>query len=335
VQVEGADRRIVTPEAVVLDLEPAGVGSRGVALLIDGALLFGTGLALFLVQLRFGLGGFVDGWLAIALALLLAFAVQFGYPVGFETLWRGRTLGKAAMGLRVVTVEGAPVGVRHASIRAAVGLVELTATLGALAAVVSLLSARSQRLGDLAAGTLVVRERRVTGAARSVEVFTPPPGLEQYTATIDTSAIGPAEYATLRDVLRRAPDMRPAARSRVTEELAARLTPRVTPPPPSGLDAWRWLTCVGAAVQRQHAPGTAGTSAPPTTSVGPPSWGAARPTPARTPEPPGGPGTSEGPPPPPPDADGDRQDEPRDGDRRDGDRRDGDDLAAGGFAPPG
>jgi uncharacterized RDD family membrane protein YckC len=148
---------------VALDLEPATVGleigghrARPAA---DRHRAAPAGVGRGRVRVH----GVRPDWLGIALVLLLVFALQFGYPVGFETLWRGRTPGKAAMGLRVVTVEGAPVRFRHAATRAAIGLLELTGTAGAIAVIASLSSARGQRLGDLAAGTLVIRERRARG----------------------------------------------------------------------------------------------------------------------------------------------------------------------------
>jgi uncharacterized RDD family membrane protein YckC len=257
VSIDPSSRGLVTPEAVPLDLETATVGSRAVAYLLD-LLVLGTGyLLLGLATAILGGGGFVPGWVGITLLLLLVFALQFGYPIGFETLWRGRTPGKAAMGLRVVTDEAAPVGVRHAAIRATVGLFELLLLLGLPAVISSLVSARGQRLGDLAAGTIVVRERRATGAL-SVETFGAPRGYEAYTAQLDVSALGPQEYATVRDTLRRLPTLPDhATRWRVAEQVAGSLVPRVSPPPPASASPETWLGCVAAAVQarRRQRPG--------------------------------------------------------------------------------
>ena len=240
---------LVTPEAVELDLEPATVGSRSVAILLD-YLLIGTGLLLLAAaEAAFGFGGFVPNWLGIALLLLLVFALQFGYPTGFETLWRGRTPGKAAMGLRVVTVEGAPVRFRHAAVRAAVGLLELQATLGGIAVIASFASPRGQRLGDLAAGTLVVRERRSGGPPQAVR-FDAPPGLESYVRILDVSRVDATDYTTVRDLLRRPMD--PATREAVARQVADALVGRVQPPPPAGVDAVRWLQAVAAAVQSRR-----------------------------------------------------------------------------------
>jgi uncharacterized RDD family membrane protein YckC len=242
---------VVTPEAVALDLEVATVGSRSVAIALDW-LLIGTGLVLLaLAEAAFGFGGFVPTWLGIALVLLLGFALQFGYPIGFETLWRGRTPGKLAMGLRVVTVEGAPVRFRHAAVRAAIGLFELTGTVGAVAVIASFSSPRGQRLGDMAAGTLVIRERRSGGAPRAHE-FVPPRRYEEYVRVLDVSRVGRSDYATVRDLLRR--DLAPHLREQLASQIAAGLAPRVQPAPPAGIDAETWLRCVAAAVQRRGRP---------------------------------------------------------------------------------
>jgi uncharacterized RDD family membrane protein YckC len=301
-------RGLVTPEAVPLALETATVGSRAVAYLLD-LLLLGTGyLLLGLANTILGGGGFVPGWVGITLTLLLVFALQFGYPIGFETLWRGRTPGKAAMGLRVVTDEAAPVGVRHATIRATVGIFELLLLLGLPAVISSLVSSRGQRLGDLAAGTIVVRERRSTGAL-AVEAFAAPRGYEAYTAQLDVTAIGPKEYATVRDTLRRLPSLPDhATRWRIAQQVASALAPRVTPPPPPAASPETWLFCVAAAVQARRTSGGRGRGVgadAPARWAGPAGGSptGAAPPPRPAPEPPlppaGGRPTGDGPPPPP------------------------------------
>ncbi|MCA1784204.1 MAG: RDD family protein [Intrasporangiaceae bacterium] len=179
----------VTPDAVALDLATATVGSRGIAYIIDLAVILSGLLAIALAELILGVTGFVPGWFGLALLLLFGFTLQFGYPIGFEVLMRGRTPGKAAMGLRVVTVEGLPVGVRHATIRAVIGLLELLGTFGMVAVISSLANARGQRLGDLAAGTVVLRERR-SGGQPSAVTFAPPSGWETYVARLDVSGLG-------------------------------------------------------------------------------------------------------------------------------------------------
>ena len=113
---------VVTPEAVLLEFETPAVASRLLALLIDWAIQ-GALVATLLI----GIGAIAsasasfDSGLSLAFVFVMIFVIVFGYPTAMETLWRGRTVGKAALGLRVVTVEGAPVRFRHAAIRATFG----------------------------------------------------------------------------------------------------------------------------------------------------------------------------------------------------------------------
>ncbi len=212
-----AEPGIVTPEAVVLSFETAGVGSRVVAEVIDLAVQGGAG-----ALVAFG-GGLLSGT-AVGLAVVYfgIFLVAFGYPIGMETLWRGRTLGKAVMGLRVVTVEGGPERFRHALVRGALGLIDFYATSGAAAVLCILATKRNQRLGDLVAGTLVLRER-TGGQALSAATFWVPPGWEGYAATLDVNAVTAADYQAIRSFLLRAGSLDP---------WTARPTGAATSPPP-------------------------------------------------------------------------------------------------------
>ena len=260
---------IVTPEAVPLDFEDAGVGTRAAALLIDWSL---QATAVFLLALAatfvFGLGGAAVGEVAaIIVALLGTFLIVFGYPIGFEVAWRGRTPGKAALGLRVVTLEGAPVGFRHAAIRAALGLVDFAATSGFAAVLTVLLSRRSQRIGDHVAGTVVVRERVADGPADAL-TFTVPHGWEAYADTIDVSGLGSGDYRTLRAFLQRVPSLPPARVAALGERLAAVVADRLAHTRPPGIDAVTFLTCVAARVQQR---GTPAASPPPPVSGSPPA----------------------------------------------------------------
>jgi len=242
------DRGYVTPDAVAIDLEVATVGSRGIAYLLDFGLFAVVFLVLSLLQLALGGGGWFDSGLGVAVTLVLAFVWQFGYPIGFETLWRGRTLGKAAVGLRVITVEGGPVGIRHAAIRAFTAPIELLLTSGLLASVSSFISPRAQRLGDLAAGTLVVRERRI-GRQVAPASFPVPAGGEAFVARLDTSTLGSRDYGLIRDALLRAGELKEPARTTVLREVAWAIAPRVRPDPPPGITPEVYLQAVAAAVQ--------------------------------------------------------------------------------------
>lgn len=254
---------MVTPEAVPLDLQPAGLGSRFVGLLIDWAVQFLLGFAVLLLGIGLSVGDF--GGIGIALFFLLGFLVLLGYPVALETLWRGRTVGKAAMGLRVVTTEGGPVRFRHAAIRAALGLVDFMLTSGA-AAVISVLATRNnQRLGDLVAGTLVLRERTGLPPPEAAE-FTVPGGLEWYAASLDVSRMTADDYRALRAFLLRAPTLDYRIRYQLAVGLADPLSERVRPLPPTGIHPAWYLICVAAVYQQRNASRTP----PPPAAVQPP-----------------------------------------------------------------
>lgn len=247
---------IVTPEAVRLEFEAAGIGSRALALAID--LMLQTSVMIgAVVSVQFvvdGAGAALPDWVAVTISLLVVFAAYWGYPVALETLWRGRTLGKAAMGLRVVTKEGAPVRFRHAAIRAALSPVDFWITLGGVAVVSALVTREHQRLGDLVAGTLVLRER--TGAAAPTAVtFTVPPGTEAYAATIDPSGLTGDDYAAVRGFLLRAGDLPPHVRADLAGRLAAPVAQRLRHRPPQWATPELFLVCVAARFQERGGAG--------------------------------------------------------------------------------
>lgn len=279
---------LLTPEAVALERPLAGVGSRGLAYLLDLAIVGLSALLIVLSATAAVSAAALDlpTWVAVVLGLLLVFGVQFGYPITLETRWRGRTLGKAAMGLRVVTVDGAPVGFRHAAVRAALGVVDFHLTLGAAAVLTALISRRSQRLGDLVAGTVVIRERHAAGEAQAAD-FQPPPELVAYAQQLDVARVDPRTYQAVRTLLQRGDALDEQARSRLTRQLADRTRALVAPPPPTGTPDLALLRAVAAAVQRRGTlePG-GGAERPPTSSPPPPSPSTAQqPSPQRPPTP--------------------------------------------------
>jgi len=277
--------RMVTPEAVALEFQTANVGSRILAYVIDMAVVIaGIFAGLFAVAL---LGQATDlvvpDWVAITIVLVLLPSWWLGYFIAFETLWRGRTLGKAALGLRVVTTEGAPVRFRHAAIRGLLGLVDFAIASGFFAVMFILLTRDNQRLGDLVAGTLVLRERSGLAAPAPVS-FAAPAGLEAYTATLDTSRLTIEEYQAVRTYLLRVASLPPGPRAALALQLADPLVVRLRPPPPAGVSPEQFLRCVGAAHQqrqRQAAPGpwVPGPPAPAQPAPWPPPAGPLAPAP--------------------------------------------------------
>src|SRR6266542_2540337 len=254
---------MVTPEAVALEFQTANVGSRILAFLID-MLVVGAGIVVGVTAVALALnasGAVLPDWLVIAMFLVLIPGWWFGYFTAFETLWRGWTLGKAALGLRVVTREGAPVRFRHAAIRTLLGTVDFGLGSGFFAVVFVLFSRDNQRLGDLVAGTLVLRERSAATQLAPMS-FDPPPGLESYTATLDVTGMATEEYQAVRSFLLRAQQLAPASRASLAVQLATSLAARLRPPPPDGLPPEGYLRAVAAAYQRRQR-GAAGAPPPP------------------------------------------------------------------------
>lgn len=244
---------VVTPEAVALGLEDATAGTRGIAAAID-LLLIVVGIGL--VQIAgalLGVGLAQADWVGATISLVLVFLLLVGYPVVLETLWLGRTPGKAALGLRVVTVEGGPVAFRHAAIRGALGLLELRASLGAIALVASLLSRRGQRLGDHVAGTVVIRAGSRRRRVQPLHV-TVPPGLEGYAATLDPTGGSPATYDAVRQFLQRREQLTATARQALAQRLADRVAADLGHPRDPRVGAEAFLRCVAARTQQREAP---------------------------------------------------------------------------------
>lgn len=251
--VTAQETGIVTPEAVRLDFESANIPTRFLAMLVDlliqGAVFVavaGLGEAI-----SNGIGASLPVWLGATLVLLLIFVVVWGYPTTFETL-RGRTPGKAALGLRVVTTEGAPIRFRHAAIRAAFGLLDFYLFFGGVAVLSVLITKRQQRLGDLVAGTLVLRERTAAHDVAPV-TFAVPSGAESYAQTVDASGLDADDYAAIRSFLLRSGTLDPAARERLGVTLAQRLAARLAHVPPAGVSPELFLVVAAARYQQRFA----------------------------------------------------------------------------------
>jgi uncharacterized RDD family membrane protein YckC len=220
---------IPTPEGVELELVLAGVGSRLVGAMVDFLVKAAILVALFV--LGAAAGGDEGGFL-VALAIIASFLVFFGYDVAFETLASGRTPGKRAAGLRVVRLGGEPVGFMASAVRNLLRLVDMQpGMMYAVGASTIFFSQRNQRLGDLAAGTLVVRERRAPLlAARPAG---PDFAVADRYAAWDVSGVTAFELVTVRRFLERRWQLDPGARNRLGWELAERLRPKVAGAPPN------------------------------------------------------------------------------------------------------
>ena len=237
----------------MLELRLATLGSRVLAILLDLTIQL-TALVLLLL----GLAGVsaatsasLPGWVAAVIVTFLVFLVIFGYPAILETLWNGKTVGKRVLGIRVVTTEGATIRFRHAAIRSALMLVDFFIPPGGLVACISVLVTRDdQRLGDLAAGTIVVHERTANPSAAPVW-FPAPWGYEPYTATLDVAALDAEDYELVRSYLLRANTLTPGARIQIAGRLARPIGRLVHQLPPPGMPDELFLACVAAAYQQR------------------------------------------------------------------------------------
>ena len=161
---------ITTPEGVDVEITLAGLGSRAIAGLLDLTIEVCILVALFLV---FGatFGGNGNG-IVTAAFVVVVFVILFGYFVLFEVLNHGRTPGKVAVGLRVLRADGGPVGFMPSAVRNLLRLVDgwdlLTLILCPIGVIAVVATEQDQRLGDLAAGTVVARERFVRTSPASV-----------------------------------------------------------------------------------------------------------------------------------------------------------------------
>lgn len=244
---------IVTPEAVVLDLETAGIASRVLAGIIDlviqvAVLMFGAILIAILV------GPLGDESSATTAMLVLFAFVVMGYPVLLETLMRGRTIGKQAMGLRAVTVEGAPIRFRHAMLRMMGGLVDrYLPPVGITGALFVLGSARHQRIGDLLAGTVVIRDP-MRSALPTAIWFPIPPGLDDFAASIDPTRMTDEQYTVVRSFLLRVHTFEPQVRFTLAADLADRLGAVVRNEGIGRVHPESFLLCAMARYQRRNFP---------------------------------------------------------------------------------
>ncbi|MFJ8798625.1 RDD family protein [Streptomyces sp. NPDC102487] len=231
---------LVTGEAVALELRPAKLPSRALAVVLDLA----AAMVVYLV-VTIGLvaaTAALDDAAQVALSIASFLLVLVGVPIAVETLSHGRSLGKLACGLRVVRDDGGPIRFRHALVRGAVGVVEILMTFGIVACIASLVSERGRRLGDVFAGTLVVRERIPVG--RMPHVPPPPPWLAGRFAELDLSAVPDGLWLAVRQYLTRMGQLDPRVGGAMAERLAMDLATRTGTPPPQGVPAGAYLAAV-------------------------------------------------------------------------------------------
>jgi uncharacterized membrane protein SpoIIM required for sporulation/uncharacterized RDD family membrane protein YckC len=207
---------VETPEHVAIGYDLADLGSRFTALLIDYFLIVLAALGLALLVALLQLGGAFVGALGVAVVILAVFLLMWGYFVFFEGLRDGQTPGKRRIGIRVVGDGGYPVTVRAAAIRNLLRIVDMQPMPSwLLGGFVMMLHPQTKRLGDLAAGTVVVRDR--TGAPIPEEAAAPPGG------ALGPPRLGTEEFSAREMFVSRERDLAPEVRARLARTLHDRV----------------------------------------------------------------------------------------------------------------
>ena len=230
---------LVTGEAVALDLPAASIGSRVVSGLIDIVVTLASAFAVFFVFSALAAG--TDDaliWASVIAATVTIFVV---IPATVETLTRGKSLGKLAMGLRTVRDDAGPISFQHAFIRALVGYVEIYALSGVPAFFSALLNQRGKRLGDHAAGTYVIRERFHLQLTPPVPM---PEHLRVWGSGADVAPLPTQLALAVRQFQSRAHQISPQSRADLGARLAEQVQRYVSPPPPPGTPPEYFLAAV-------------------------------------------------------------------------------------------
>ncbi len=237
---------VVTGDAVILDVQIAQLPLRVSAALIDIAVMF-VGYIVGLMLWAAALSD-VDPALAAAVVIIFTVLTLVGYPLVFETTTRGRSLGKMALGLRVVSEDGGPERFRQALFRALSGVIEIWMFAGGPAVICSLVSSKGKRIGDIFAGTVVISER----AARPSPPPRMPPSLAWWASSVQLSGLGAEQIELARQFLSRAPQLNPALRDQMAFRIAGEVAACISPPPPPGTSPQHVLAAVLAERHRRE-----------------------------------------------------------------------------------
>lgn len=230
---------ILLGEGVVIDARPASFATRMLGAVLD---VLVQGLLLWaLIMIATVVGMSSDGAAFQALVIATVVTVLVVVPATVETLTRGRSLGKLATGIRIVRDDGGPIRLRHAIVRALVGVGELWLTVGSVALVTCLVHPQGKRLGDLLAGTYAVRVR---GGQRALPPVVLPPELARWAAGADIRRLPDGLALRARQMLGRADRLHPGSRARLGAELAAEMERYVAPGPPLGTHPERFMAAV-------------------------------------------------------------------------------------------
>ncbi|WP_239133273.1 RDD family protein [Rugosimonospora africana] len=253
--------RLFSGDAVELDIRIARLGSRALARLIDlvAQIVLTVLVSGLLSVIIINVESNPDDAILQAEWIITLVVVLIGYPTLLESRTAGRTLGKLVMGLRVIRDDGGPVRFRHALTRALVGIAVEFPALGTGVALpigwlisiwTMLVNPLGKRVGDLAAGTIVIHDRT---PASWGWVPAMPPQLAGWAATLDLTGLDDDLALTVRHYLARNRELREPARSRLGYALASEVAECTTPEVPPGTPGWAYLAAVLAERNRRSA----------------------------------------------------------------------------------
>jgi uncharacterized RDD family membrane protein YckC len=230
---------VETPEVVTIAYDVAGVGSRCLAATIDTSLIAllqaGLGALVYAVATLVP-GADAAGDLIFALWSLLAFVLLWGYYLLFELLWSGQSPGKRLIGLRVIREGGRPLDFSASALRNLIRVVDFLPVGYGLGVLTVFADPRARRLGDLAAGTLVVREGMALSldelARGAAPAAVPPraPDAPQAAMLPNLHLLDGAAYALAEEFLRRREGLSPTRRAQLAAELSTALRQRLALP---------------------------------------------------------------------------------------------------------
>jgi uncharacterized RDD family membrane protein YckC len=234
--------RIDTPEQVTLELPIAGIGSRFLALALDTILQVAIGAAVIAVVLLSGVGlqplaRLGPSWQSVAPAIVIfaVFSIYWGYFAAFEIAWRGQTPGKRAARIRVIRDTGRPIDAWAALIRNFLRAADVLPGFYAVGIITMMLNRHSRRLGDLAAGTVVVHDRRPDDL---VAPWTP--YQTAHAAAPEAARLGEAEVVLIETYLARRASYDSGARLTAARQIVARIerATGLTPEPGQTLESF-------------------------------------------------------------------------------------------------
>ncbi|XXF76013.1 RDD family protein [Myxococcaceae bacterium GXIMD 01537] len=241
---------VLTPEYVEFRFTLAGIYSRFLAWLMDTAIVLGgTGVVLIVLNLVMA----VFPGFASALSFVIYFLVDWGYAITLEAAWSGQTVGKRVMNLRVIQESGVRIGFYHAALRNLARPVDRLPLLYLVGGLTALVSRSQQRLGDMLAGTIVVRERRLR--VPSALGTTGEEGLLSDPLFVSrVKRLSAEERELVLSAALRREELRLEARLKLFAALGARLQEALAMEKPAHLSDEKWALLVATALLPRSTP---------------------------------------------------------------------------------